>query len=190
VIASGKARRIVAFLGGPGSFSQEASTRFLPDCDPMPLPDFEAVALAVCQGSADVAVLPIHNSLAGPIDAVLALLRHPELREIGEELLHVHLHLLAAPGTGVDDIREVVSHRAALRQCDAFIAARHWRAVEAPSTAQAAEMVATSARPDRAAIASRAAADLHGLDVLASDIQDDSVNVTRFSIVERRNQFA
>ena len=55
--ASDKAGRIVAYLGGRGSFSEEACQRFLPECELMPLPDFEAVAMAVCQGSADVAVL-------------------------------------------------------------------------------------------------------------------------------------
>lgn len=61
--ASGKTVRVAAFLGGPGSFSEEACKCFLPECELMPLLDFESVAMAVCQGSADVAVLPVHNSL-------------------------------------------------------------------------------------------------------------------------------
>lgn len=182
--------RIVAYLGGHGSFSEEASRRFLPECKLMPLLDFEAVAMAVCQGSADVGILPIHNSHAGPIDAVHVLLAHPELRTIGEGELDVRLHLLAPPGSGVDAIRHVASHKAALAQCAAFIAARNLTAREAPSTAEAARQVAEDRCGDRAAIASEAAASAYGLTILQRDLQGEAVNVTRFAIVERRDQFA
>jgi prephenate dehydratase len=187
---SGKGNRIVAYLGGQGSFSEEACQRFLPDCDLMPLADFEAVAIAVCQGSADVAVLPIHNSLAGPIDAVLVLLAHPELRTIGKEQLDIRLHLLARTGTDLAEVRQVASHRAALRQCAAFIATHDLCTVETPSTAEAARQVAQGSDPARAAVASEAAADLYGLSILAHDIHDKTGSITTFSIVERRDQFA
>ncbi len=156
----------------------------------MPLHDFEAVAMAVCQGSADVAVLPVHNSLIGPIDAVLVLLAHPELRTVGEEELQVRLHLLGQSGTQIGAIREVASHRAALEQSAAFIAQHNLGTVVTGSTAEAAREVAEAADPARAAIASEAAAALYGLSMLAPDIQDQSGSITRFSIVERRNQFA
>lgn len=189
-MSASEARRTVAYLGGRGSFSEEACHRFLPTCVLMPLPDFESVAGAVCQGSADVAVLPIRNSLAGPIDAVLALLAHPELRKVGEGEIEVRLHLLASRGTGISAIREVASHGAALTQCAAFLAARRITAVEAPSTAEAARQVANRADPARAAIASEIAAGIYGLTILARDIQGESASVTRFAIVERRDQFA
>lgn len=188
--AWGKTVRVAAFLGGPGSFSEEACKCFLPDCELMPLLDFESVAVAVCQGSADVAVLPVHNSLAGPIDAVLVLLAHPELRTVGEEQLEVRLHLLARAGTHLGELREVASHRAALDQCAAFIARSDLRTVEKPSTAEAARQVAQAADSARAAIASEEAAHLYGLSILVRDIQDEGGSITRFAIVERRDQFA
>ena len=187
---TGKTGRVAAYLGGPGSFSEEACKRFLPECDLMPLLDFEAVAMAVCQGSADVAVLPVHNNLAGPIDAVLALLAHPELRTVGQEQLKVRLHLLAPTGTPIGAIRQVASHRAALDQCAAFIARYDLGTVERSSTAEAARQVAHAADPALAAIASEEAAEHYGLAILARDIQDEGGSVTRFSIVERRDQFA
>lgn len=189
-MSTSEARRTVAYLGGRGSFSEEACQRFLPTCTLMPLPDFESVAEAVCQGSADVAVLPIRNSLAGQIEPVLILLAHPELRKVGEEELEVRLHLLAPHGTAIDAIREVASHSAALDQCAAFLAAHRIAAVEAPSTAEAARKVADGTDPARAAIASELAADIYGLTILARDIQGESASVTRFAIVERRDQFA
>ena len=184
------ARRTVAYLGGRGSFSEEACQRFLPTCDLMPLPDFEAVAMAVCHGSADVGVLPIQNSIAGPIDAVRVLLAHPELRTIGEEQLDIRLHLLAAEGTSIGAIRTVASHKAALKQCAAFLAMHKFSAVAAPSTAEAARQVAEGDDRSRAAIASEAAADAYGLIILQHDLQGEGANITRFAIVERRDQFA
>lgn len=188
--ASAKAGRVVAYLGGRGSFSEEACQQFLPECELMPLHDFEAVAMAVCQGSADVAVLPVHNNLVGPIDAVLVLLAHPELRTVGEKELQVRLHLLGGNGTQIDAIREVASHRAALDQCADFVARHDFGTVMTPSTAEAARQVAEGGDPARAAIASEMAAALYGLSILARDVQNEAGSITRFSIVERRDQFA
>lgn len=183
-------RRTVAYLGGRGSFSEEACQRFLPACELMPLADFDAVAMAVCQGSADVGVLPIRNSVAGPIDAVRVLLAHPELRTVSEEDIAVRLHLLASNGTCLSAIREVASHRAALSQCKPFLAKHGFAAVDAPSTAEAARSVADASDPSRAAIASEMAADIYGLTIIARDIQGDGESITRFAIVERRDHYA
>jgi prephenate dehydratase len=188
--ASGKPTRIVSYLGGRGSFSEEACKRLLPNHDLMPLPDFEAVAMAVCQGTADLAVLPVHNSLIGPIDAVLVLLAHPELRKIKEEDSEIRLHLLAAPGTAADSIVEVASHKAALLQCAAFIEARRMSAIQVASTAEAARQAGDLANPVRAAIASEAAAEIYGLTIVERDVQGEAASITRFAIVERRDQFA
>lgn len=182
--------RSVAYLGGRGSFSEEACQRFLPACELMPLPDFEAVAVAVCQGTADVGVLPIYNSIAGPIDAVLVLLAHPELRTIGEEQIDIRLHLLAVAGTPIGAIRMVASHKAALKQCAGFLATHDFATAEASSTAEAARQVAEGSDHTRAAIASEAAADTYGLTILQRDVQGERASITRFAIVERRAQFA
>lgn len=185
-----EAGRIVAYLGGRGSFSEEVCQRFLPECELMPLSDFQAVAMAVCQGSADMAVLPVHNNLVGPIDAVLVLLAHPELRTVREEELQIRLHMLGRSGTQIGAIRQVASHRAALDQCAVFVAQHDLGTVMTRSTAEAARLVAEAADPARAAIASEAAATLYGLSILARDVQDEADSITRFSIVERRDQFA
>lgn len=181
---------VVAYLGGSGSFSEEACRRFMPAHDLMPLGDFAAVARAVRQGSADVGVLPISNSLAGPIAAVRTLLAHPELRVIGEQMLDVRLHLLGTPDASLQAIRHVSSHRAALLQCQRFLAERPWSTNATTSTAEAARQVAAAADSAIAAIGSATAARIYGLRVLARDLQDEADNVTRFAIVERRDQFA
>jgi len=109
---------------------------------------------------------------------------------IGEEDLEVRLHLLASNGSTIDSIREVVSHDAALIQCAPFIAARQFAAVKASSTAEAARQVAVGVNRSRAAIASEVAASVYDLTILARDIQGASASITRFAIVERRDQFA
>lgn len=182
--------RIVAYLGGHGSFSEEACRRFVPTHALMPLGDFTSVARAVCEGSADVAVLPVSNSRVGPIAAVRHLLAHPELRVIGEEVLGVRLHLLAPPGSKLEGIARVSSHPAALTQCRSFLAERAWALTQTESTAEAARQVAAAGDPARAAIGSDAAAMIYGLDVLARDLQGGAENVTCFAIIERRDQFA
>lgn len=182
--------RVVAYLGGNGSFSEEACRRFVPAHQLMPLGDFAAVARAVCQGSADVALLPVSNSRVGLITTVRQLLAHPELRVVGEEVLGVRLHLLGCEGADLSTIREVASHPAALIQCEAYLSGRGWMASPAASTSEAARQLAVSKDPSRAAIASEAAAALHDLQVLARDLQGEAENVTRFAIVERRDQFA
>ena len=187
---SGATFRVVAYLGGHGSFSEEACRRFVPAHDLMPLVDFASVARAVCQGSADIAVLPVSNSIAGPIAEVRRLLAHPELRVVGEEALDVRVHLLAVPGSAIYRITRVLSHRAALIQSERFLAERRWTLTPAKSTAEAARQVAVDADPTQAAIGSDASAGIYGLDVLARDIHGNADNVTRFAIVERRDQFA
>ncbi|GAA3995528.1 prephenate dehydratase [Sphingomonas humi] len=182
--------RIVAYLGGHGSFSEEACRRFVPSHALMPLGDFAAVTRAVCQGSADIAVLPVSNSRVGPIASVQTLLAHPELRVVGEEVLGVRLHLLAAPGTTIDRIRRVSSHPAALGQCRAYLSQHPWKLIETESTAEAARQVSAASDPTRAALGSDAAAAIYGLDILARDLQGEAENVTCFAIVERRDQFA
>ncbi|NJC06599.1 prephenate dehydratase [Sphingomonas kaistensis] len=182
--------RIVAYLGGHGSFSEEACRRFVPAHQLMPLRDFASVARAVCQGSADLALLPVSNSRVGPIATVRQLLAHPELRVVGEEVLGVRLHLLGCSGSTVDAVRRVSSHPAALVQCEAYLGERNWTVAPTTSTSEAARQVAASNDPTHAAIASEAAAVLHGLQLLSRDLQGEAENVTRFAIVERRDQFA
>lgn len=182
--------RVVAYLGGHGSFSEEACRRFVPAHDLMPLQDFASVAQAVCQGSADLAVLPLSNSRVGPIAVVHQLLSHPELRVVGEEMLGVRLNLLGVPGSIMADVTRVLSHPAALKQCARYLDGKSWVQSAVESTAAAAQQVARAGDRSSAAIASSAAGAIHGLEIMAHDIQGSAENVTRFAIIERRDQFA
>lgn len=156
----------------------------------MPLDDFESVARAVREGSADCGVLPSANSRVGAIAAVRALLGHPELRVIGEAPLSIRLHLCASAQTTFTQIDMVASHPAALAQCEHFLSRQTWRRVNLGSTAEAARMTAAAADPARACLTSETSASLYGLTILARDVQDEANNHTTFAIIERRDQFA
>lgn len=188
--ATASPRGTVAYLGGHGSFSEEACLRHVPGHDLLPLSDFASVLRAVREGTADLAVVPVENSLAGEISAVTELLGHPELRVVGEEKLEVRLHLLAPAGATIETVRKVSSHPAALTQCGAWLDGRTWEREALASTAEAAARVAAAADRGWAAIGSEVAGALNGLELLARDIHGGAENVTRFAIVERRREFA
>ena len=176
----------IAFQGEPGAYSEAAAYKYRPDAAVIPCPAFEDVFEAVERGRATCGVLPIENSIGGTIHRNYDLLIAHELRIIGEVELPVVHNLVALPGVALDDLRHVYSHPQALAQCDRFL--RSLPGVEVVATydtAGSARIV--SERGDRtlAAIASERAAEVFGLSVVRSSIQDFADNVTRFLVVGR-----
>jgi prephenate dehydratase len=174
----------VAYQGEPGAFGEEAVVGwFGSDVTPIPMPTFSAVCAAVESGGADAGVLPLENSLAGTVGDALDALATGSLQVIGEVLLPVRHQLLVVPGTDLREVRAVSSHWQALAQCERYLARHGWEVIAAADTAGAARDLAASEADDRAAIASRRAAERYGLAIAAADIQDADDNVTRFAIL-------
>jgi prephenate dehydratase len=182
----------VAYLGPPGTFSQEA----IPQCDltrdgeQVPAATFAEAYDMLLRGDVDAALLPIENSTEGAIGAILDLLVHRPGPLIRREVpLRVRQHLLARPGTTMESVKRILSHPQPIGQCAKFLAERFPKASREPtlSTADAARRVAAG-EPDAAAIGALSAATLYGLEVLASDIQDSDENVTRFVLVARADE--
>ena len=182
----------IAYLGPPGTFSEEAVAR----CDlagpeaPLPCDSFPDAYEAVLDGRADAALLPIENSLEGAIGTVMDLLVHrPGLLIRREVPLPVRQHLLAPRGTRLEAITRVLSHPQPFGQCARFLRARLPRAALQPthSTADAARQVAEGA-PGTAAIGARAAAVRYGLEIIAESIQDADENTTRFVLLAREDE--
>ncbi len=182
----------IAYLGPPGTFSEEAVAR----CDlaagdvPLPFATFADAYHALLRGEADGAILPIENSIEGSVGGNLDLLVHepgPLIRR--EVLVPVRQHLLARAGTRLEDVRRVISHPQPIGQCSRFIRERLAGVTLDPanSTADAARRAA-AAEPGTAAIASRAAAERYGLAVIAESIQDVEENVTRFVLVAKADE--
>lgn len=185
------ARMRVAYLGPPGTFSEEA----LALCDLArdgERRDYATIADAfesVSRKECDAALLPIENSLEGTVVATVDLLvRRPGLRIRREVMLPVRQNLLARPGTSLDDVERVISMPIALAQCQGFLRSRFPGVPieHAPSTAEAARLAAE--QPGIAAVASMAAARRYGLNVLREGIQDVEGNVTRFVLVARSDE--
>jgi prephenate dehydratase len=175
----------IAFQGRPGAYSHLACRQAFPDLSSLPCEAFDDAFAAVREGRARLAMIPIENSLAGRVADIHHLMPHGGLHIVGEHFQRVNHHLLAVPGTSLEDLREVHSHPQALGQCRRMIRALGLRPVAHADTAGAAADVAIAGRRDQAAIASRLAAATYGLEILRSDLEDASHNTTRFVVLAR-----
>jgi prephenate dehydratase len=156
-----------------------------PELAALPCHSFEDAFAAVREGRARYAMIPIDNSVAGRVADVHHLLPKGGLHIIGEHFVRVNHHLLAVKGATLESIRLVESHVHALGQCREFLRACGFEARIAADTAGAAADVAARGDPSRAAIASRLAAEIYGLQILKSDIEDAEHNTTRFLVLAR-----
>lgn len=175
----------VAFQGEPGAYSEEAVLRFFgPRARPVPCRDFGAVGEAVAAGDVTWGLLPIENTIAGSVVGSYDVLASTDLAVVGEVIASIHHCLLGLPGARLDAVTRVLSHPVALAQCTRFLRGQPiMEPVAVYDTAGAAREVAAAGDPGRAAIASRRAAALYGLAVLAADVEDRPDNQTRFLVV-------
>lgn len=179
----------VAFLGPVGTYGEQAARQLceleaLADAELIPQRGIRAVVQALASGECDAAVVPVENSVEGGVTAAMdALWEHPDLAVAHALVLPIR-HALLGSGP-LDGISEILSHPQALAQCSQWLASHLPRALQLPtsSTAEAARMVAGSRF--RAAVASQAAAQEHGLEVLAYPINDAAGNCTRFLLLRR-----
>jgi prephenate dehydratase len=177
--------RRIAFQGEPGAFSHAATHALFPDDTPVPCLNFEDTIAAVQDGSADYGVVPIENSIYGRVTDVHHLLPESGLFIVGEHYLRIEMSLLGVPGARIEDLRAVQSLSVALGQCRRFIQAHHLRTINGIDTAGSAKEVAEKGDPTVAAIASRFAGELYGLELLAENVEDANHNTTRFLVMSR-----
>lgn len=175
---------LVGFQGEHGAYSEIAAKR-LENSVPIPCLEFAEVFEAVKKGELDFGVVPVENSLAGPVAQVNELLMESGLHVVGEITVPVHHCLLAPPDVDYREIRVVYSHPQALAQCAGFIARNKLEAKPYYDTAGAAKMVAEEKPRGAAAIASSLCAQLYSLEIIKENIEDHSSNTTRFLVVSR-----
>ena len=179
----------VAYPGVPGSFSWEAARQLFSGKTLTGFGTFEQAARAVALGETDYGVLPVENSFAGVVLATYTLLERLPLFIVGEALLPVRHMLLGVKGATLEGLRSISSHPQAIAQCDSFLAGlKGVRLLPSANTAISARDVAEAGDPACGAIASAAAAELYGLQVLRSGIQTVQSNTTRFLVVSRREE--
>ena len=180
----------IVFQGEPGANSHLAIREAYPDHTALPCATFEDAFAAVSAGEAALAMIPIENSLAGRVADIHHLMPESNLHIVAEHFMPVRHQLLAPKGARIEDIRTVESHVHALGQCRRAIRRLGIRPIVAADTAGSAREIAELGDKSRAAIASRLAAEIYGLDILAEDIEDEAHNTTRFIVLSREQKWA
>jgi prephenate dehydratase len=173
----------IAYQGESGANSHIACLEAVADHEPLACRTFEDAFQAVNDGTAALAMIPIDNSVAGRVADIHHILPASSLSIIGEYFQPIHHQLLVVPGTDPAKLTAVHSHVHALGQCRKAIKARGLNAVVAVDTAGAARELSEIKDKTHAAIASKLAAEIYGLDILQADIEDESHNTTRFIIL-------
>lgn len=173
----------IAYQGEPGANSHIACLEAYPGCEPLACGTFEDAFQAVKEGEADLAMIPIDNSVAGRVADIHHLMPRANLSIIGEHFLRVHHQLMAIPGVELKDIATVHSHVHALGQCRKMIRELKIKPVVTADTAGAARELSEGRNRTRAVIASTLAADIYGLEILKRDIEDEDHNTTRFVVL-------
>jgi chorismate mutase/prephenate dehydratase len=179
---------VVAFQGEIGAYSEEAAFHFFgPSVKVKPCESLDDVFKVVEEAEVPFGIVPIENSLEGSISRVYDLLLNSSLRVCGEIELRVVHCLIANPGARVDLIRRVYSHPQALGQCQAFLKHLNCELIPTYDTAGSVKMVKEMGIVDGAAIASARAAKIYGMEIIASEIEDNPNNFTRFFILSQQD---
>jgi prephenate dehydratase len=185
----------IAYQGEPGAYSEAAALKFHASADVLPCPTFDEVFSSVSSGKATHGILPVENSIGGSIHRNFDLLAEHDLSIVAEVELLVDHCLLAYPGTAREALRRIYSHPQALAQCEQFLRTltpspdsgkAGVEVVATYDTAGSAKLIRDGALKDTGAIASARAAEVFGLQVLASGIQDYAANLTRFVVISRQ----
>ena len=178
-------RKVIAFQGVPGAYSDMACRAAQPDMETLPCASFEDTFAAVTDGRAALAMIPIENSSAGRVADIHHLLPESGLHIIGEHFERVNHQLLAPRGATLEGLSVVHSHVQALSQCREFLRRQGLKAEVHADTAGAAAQVASAGDPGQAAIASALAGEIYGLETLRADVEDETHNTTRFLVMAR-----
>lgn len=177
----------VAFQGEPGAYSEAAALEhFGPAITTLPCESFDAVFAAVQQGAVDCGLIAIENSLAGSIHHNYDLLLKNQLWITGEHYLRVQHCLITAHGCEMAAIEKVISHPQALAQCDGYLRAHQLKGEIFYDTAGAVKHLRETGATNLAAIASRRAAEVYGMQILVEGIEDNPANFTRFQVIARQ----
>lgn len=178
----------VVYQGEPGAYSEMAAVDFFgEDVNALGLEQFEDVFLALKEGRADYAVVPIENSSTGAIRQIYDLMTQYDCFVVGETTVAIQHCLMALPGVTLEEIQTVYSHEQGLFQCEQYLNQHpKWNRVPQADTAGSANMVAQSGDRTKAAICSKRSASIYGLEILAEAINSNANNTTRFVVISTR----
>ena len=174
----------IAYQGIAGSYSESCAKENYPDCETIPCRTFQEAFELAKNDSNIKAIIPEQNQLIGSINIETLILKY-RLNIFAEHFYRINHNLLTLSGTKLKDVKEVHSHTAALSQTSSFIRKNNFKEVVMADTAGSAAYVAKKKDKSKAAIASKLSAEIYGLDILKSDIQDDKENFTRFLVFQK-----
>ena len=172
----------IAYQGIPGSYSESCAMENYPNCETISCKTFDECFEKANQDSSIKSIIPESNKTTGNIGVEYLIFKY-RLNIYQEKFYPIHHHLLGLPGTKVEDVKDVFSHAQGLSQCSNFIKKNNFVENVRADTAGSAKYVSESKNKNEAAIASRQSAEIYNLDILASNIEDEKENVTRFLIM-------
>lgn len=173
----------ISYQGEPGAYGHQACVEAMPEYEPVPAATFEGATDLVRQGDCDLAMIAVENSTYGRVADVHQLLPESELHIVGEHFVRVHINLLGMPGAPLEGVTRAMSHPVLLGQCRGFLKPLGIERIAGYDTAGSAKFVKETKDETLAALASPLAGEIHGLEVLASEIEDNKNNTTRFLIM-------
>jgi len=180
----------IAFQGEPGANSHIAIVEAYSHAEPLPCATFEDALGAISGGEADLGMIPIENSVAGRVADIHHLMPNSKLHIIAEHFMPVQHQLLGVKGAKLEDIKTVESHVHALGQCRKIIRKLGIKPIVAADTAGSAREIAERGDKTCGAIATKLAAEIYGLDILAENVEDEAHNTTRFIVLSREKKWA
>jgi prephenate dehydratase len=180
----------IVFQGEPGANSHLACREAYPEYEPVPCATFEDCFTALGNREANLGMIPIENSVAGRVADIHHLMPTSGLHIVAEWFLPIRNQLMAPKGASLKTVKSVQSHVMALGQCRGIIRELKLKPVVAADTAGSAREVAESGDLSRAAIGSRLAAEIYGLDILRENVEDESHSTTRFVVLSREKKWA
>lgn len=175
----------IAFQGEIGANSDMACHALYPNFKSLPCPTFEDAFNALNLGKAELAMIPIENTLAGRVADIHYLLPRSNFHIIEEYYMPIHFHLMVIPGTKKEEVESVCSHVHAIGQCRKIISQNGWETAIVNDTAGAARQISQNKDKSRACLSPPLAAELYGLDVLEKNVEDHQSNTTRFIVLSR-----
>ena len=172
-----------SFQGINGAYSELAGKNIFPEADSLACATFEEMFQTVREGKANVAIVPIENSQAGRVADTQRLIPDSELKIVREYFLEIKHNLLVVPGTKMSDIKRIYSHEQGIAQCRKKIIELNKEMIIVADTAGAAKKITELNSKEDAAVASELASKIYNLEILESNFQDSSTNVTRFLVM-------
>ncbi|MBV9220364.1 MAG: prephenate dehydratase [Methylobacteriaceae bacterium] len=182
-------KTIIAYQGEPGANSHIACAEVFPEASALPCATFEDAFAAISGGTADLGMIAIENSIAGRVADIHQLLPTAGLHIVGEFFLPIRFQLLAVKGASLASLKTVHSHVHALGQCRKIIRQLGLVPHIAADTAGSAREVAEANDPTKASLATRLAGEIHGLETLAENVEDEDHNTTRFVILSNEERW-